>query len=141
MIQLVATEITVVVVFGAVVTLMLALTTLFVGLVFFAVFDDGDDSVRDVRRFIELSEEARALLPHGLPLLDPEGATEVSGAIVLFQAKKDEARKALWQSRERRAGEEPSVETPRAQPHPSDKRGVVRQERRLASRRSAVLVR
>jgi hypothetical protein len=140
MIQLVATETTVVIVFTAVTALTLALTTLFVGWIFFAVFEGGEETVRDVQRFNELTDEARALLPSGLPLFDPEGAAETSAAIVRFQAKKDEARKALWQSRQRPA-EELASEEPEAQPHPADEGGVAPSHRRRAPRRSAIGVR
>jgi hypothetical protein len=112
MIEPIASETTLVIVFTAVTAATLALTTLFVGLIFFAVFDGGEDSVRDVQRFIELTEEARALLPNGLPLFDPDGMAETSAAIARFQAKKDEARKALWQSRQRRAEEFASEPAP-----------------------------
>jgi hypothetical protein len=130
MIELLASETTVVIVFTAVTAVTLALTTLFAGLIYVAVFGDGEDCVRDVQHFIELTDEARALLP----LLDPDGATETSAAIVRFQAKKDEARKALWQSRQRRA--EKFVSEPL--PHPSDEGRAVRSHRRPASDRSVI---
>ncbi len=138
MIQLVATETTVVIVFSAVTALTPVLTTLFVAWIFFAVFEGGEDSVSDVQRFIELTDEARALLPSGLSLFDPDGASESSAAIARFQAKKDEARKALWQSRQRQAEELASEDL---QPHPSDEARAVPSHRRPARRRSAIPVR
>jgi hypothetical protein len=48
-----------------------------------AVFDGDADDVADIQRFIALTEEGRSLVPAGLR----------------FQAKKDEARRALWTSR------------------------------------------
>jgi hypothetical protein len=70
--------------------------------VFYALFGGDEDDARDVQRFIELTEEARSLVPPGLPLLSSDPAT--TAAIARFQAKKDEARRALWASRpERRA--------------------------------------
>jgi hypothetical protein len=136
MVELVASETTVVVVFSAVIALTLVLTTLFVVWISFVVFEGGEESVRDVQRFIELTDEARALLPSGLPLFDPDGAAETSAAIVHFQAKKDEARKALWQSRqtptEELASEEP-------QPHPAEEARAVRSHRRPARRRSSAI--
>jgi hypothetical protein len=72
--------------------------------VYLAAFDGGEDDVADVQRFIELREEARRLVPPGLPLFDAERAAATADALVLFQAKKAEARRALWPSRhERRA--------------------------------------
>jgi hypothetical protein len=60
---------------------------------------EGDDVVGDVQRFIELTAEARASFPDGSLLSDPRG--ETSAAIGPFLAKKDEARRALWESRDR----------------------------------------
>src|SRR6266540_3877119 len=73
MVELVASDTTVLIVFSAVTALTLALTTLFVAWIFLAVFEGGEESVRNVQRFIELTDEARALLPSGLPLFDPDG--------------------------------------------------------------------
>jgi hypothetical protein len=67
-----------------------------------AVFDGGADDIADVQRFVELTEEARRSLPTGLPLFDPDRAEGTTAAIVRFQAKKEEARRALWASRDRR---------------------------------------
>jgi hypothetical protein len=69
--------------------------------VYFAVFDDGADNSAEVQDFIELTAEARRLVPPGLPLFDPEKEEAAAAAIVRFQAKKDEARRALWASRKR----------------------------------------
>lgn len=80
----------------------LGLTGLLVGIavvalfaVAFVVFDSDADDIADVQRFIELTEEARRSVPRDLPLFDGEQAA----AIVRFQAKKDEAGRALWASR------------------------------------------
>ena len=72
--------------------------------VYFAVSDVGADDIADVQRFVELTEEARRLLPPGLPLFDRDKAVATTAAIVAFQAKKEEARRALWASRARRPG-------------------------------------
>jgi hypothetical protein len=140
MIELVATETSVVIVFSVVTAVTLALTTLFVGWIFFAVFAGSEENVRDAQRFIELTNEARAMLPSGLPLLDPEGAAETSAAIVRFQAKKDEARKALWQSRQEPA-QQLASERLEAQPHPADEVAVAQSHPRRTPRRSAISVR
>jgi hypothetical protein len=137
-IQLVATDTTVVIVFSAVTGLALALTTAFVAWIFFAVFEGSEENVRDVQRFTQLTDEARALLPSGLPLLDPDGGTEASAAITRFLAKKEEARKALWESRQRTA-EELAGETPQAPPQPADEGKVARSRARPARRRSALI--
>jgi len=65
-------------------------------------FGGDADDVADVERFISLTEEARSLVPAGLPLLDREKAAATTAALVRFQAKKDEARRALWASRDDR---------------------------------------
>jgi hypothetical protein len=62
--------------------------------VYFAAFD-GVDDVGDVQRFIELRDEARTLVPPGLPLFDAKRQAATADAIGRFQAKKDEARRAL----------------------------------------------
>jgi hypothetical protein len=67
--------------------------------VFFVVFDGDADHVADVQRFVALTEEARSWVPAGLPLFDGEKAAATTAALVRFQAKKDEARRALWASR------------------------------------------
>ena len=61
----------------------------------FVVFEGDADDIADVQRFIELTEEARRLVPRDLPLFDGAQAA----AIVRFQANKNEARRALWASR------------------------------------------
>jgi hypothetical protein len=66
------------------------------------VFDGDAEDIADVQRFIALTEEARRLVPPGLPLFDGEKAASATAAIVRFQAKKDEARRSLWASRDRR---------------------------------------
>src|SRR5262245_22974165 len=67
---------------------------------FMVVLFEGDaDDIADVQRFVELTEEARRLVPPGLPLFDAEKEAATTAAIVCFQAKKDEARQALWASR------------------------------------------
>ena len=66
-----------------------------------AVFDGDADEVADVQRFIELTEQARSLVPPGLPLVDGKKAAATTAALVHFQEKKDEARRALWASRDR----------------------------------------
>jgi len=121
MVELVASDTTVLIVFSAVTALTLALTTLFVAWIFLAVFEGG-----------------RALLPSGLPLFDPDGAAETSAAIVHFQAKKDEARKALWQSRQTPTEELASEDL---QPHPAEEARAVRSHRQPSRRRSAIPVR
>jgi hypothetical protein len=61
-----------------------------------AVFDGDADDVTDVQRFIALTREARSLLSADLPLFDGKKAAATTAALVRFQAKKDEARHALW---------------------------------------------
>jgi hypothetical protein len=68
----------------------------------FVVFDGGADDVADVQRFVELTEDARRSLPQGLSLFDTDKAQAATAAIARFQAKKEEARRALWASREHR---------------------------------------
>src|SRR5262249_40845039 len=70
--------------------------------VILAVFDGGAGDIADVQRFIALTEEARSFVPPGLPLFDAEKAAATTAALVRFQAKKDEARRALWASRDGR---------------------------------------
>ena len=87
---------------GLTAALLFAITTVALVAVFFTVFDGGPDDIADVQRFIELTEEARRLVPPGLPLLDREKGAATAAAIAEFQAKKAEARRALWASRDRR---------------------------------------
>jgi hypothetical protein len=92
-----ASDLTVTVAFGAVGALLVALATFGVDLIIDAVGDG--DAIGDVRRFVELSEAARySLLPHGPLLSDPDG--EARAAIGELLAKKEQARRALWSSRE-----------------------------------------
>jgi len=98
----------------------------------FAVFDGDADDIADVQRFIELTEEARRLVPAGLPLFDSEKAAAATDAIIHFQAKKDEARRALWASRGGRpataiAVAHATATSPTASRHlPSEQSGVGR---------------
>jgi len=101
-----ASDTTVVIVFSAVMTAAIALTTLLACVVFFWTFDRSEDQVGDVQRFLDLTAEARSLLGNGPVLSDPHG--ETSAAIERFKAKKEEARRALWQSRASRADERPA---------------------------------
>ncbi len=133
MIHLVADECTVAIVFSVVAALAVALTTLVAGVVFVAVFGDGTDAVRDVQRFSELTAEARSLLPRGSALSDPNG--ETGAAIGQFLAKKEEARQALWESRQSRTAERTPTESP-APPDSSRARVRRRPERTSASRRT-----
>jgi hypothetical protein len=96
MIELLVAQASVVIVFSAITGLVFALATAGAIWVFIKLFDDYDGNVRDVQRFIELTDEARSLVPSGLPLLDQERAAATTDAIGHFQAKKDEARRALW---------------------------------------------
>jgi hypothetical protein len=91
------TTIVVVSVLGGLVFLV---TTVLIILVFLAVFPGGEESANDVEHFIELTEEARSLLPNGHAA---DTIDDSSTAIARFQAKKDEARRALWESRRQRA--------------------------------------
>ena len=84
--------------------------------VFFAVFDGDADTIADVEHFIELTEEARHLVPGGLPLFDGEKAAATTAALVRFQAKKDEARRALWASRDGLVSRPRQVLTPHRAP-------------------------
>jgi hypothetical protein len=78
---------------------LIAIVVAGLGAVFSALFDGGEDDAADVQRFIDLTDEARSLVPPGLPLLDHDRAAATAAAIVRFQAKKDEARRPLWASR------------------------------------------
>jgi hypothetical protein len=116
MTELVASETTVVIALSAASMLAIAITALIVGVAFFAVFDGGEEAACDVQRFVELTEEARSLLAGGPVLSDPDG--ETSAAIGRFRAKKEEARLALWKSRQGqgRMNERAAAES-RLQPH------------------------
>jgi hypothetical protein len=87
--------------------------------VFFVVFDGDADHVADVQRFVALTKEARSWVPAGLALFDGAKAAATTAALVRFQAKKDDARRALWASRNRR----PAIASTK-----SRRRGVVRVE-------------
>jgi hypothetical protein len=77
---------------------------------FFVAFEGNAGNIGEVQRFIELTDEARRLVPPGLPLLDGDKEATTTAGIVAFQAKKDEARRALWASRNvHRAGSELSL--------------------------------
>ena len=95
MAELVASDLTVAVAFGAAGAILVALATFIVALIVDAIGDG--DAVGDVQRFIELSAVGRySLLPHAPLLSDPDG--ETSAAISQLLAKKEEARRALWGS-------------------------------------------
>jgi hypothetical protein len=98
--MLLSTEAAVLLAVGLTTALLLAVAVLALAVVYLGLFDGGDDDVADVQRFIELTEQARSLVPPDLPLLD---SAKASVAIVPFQIKKDEARRALWASRRQRA--------------------------------------
>src|SRR5262249_5606260 len=82
------------------------------------VFDGDADDVADVQRFIALTEEARSLVPAGLPLFDGEKATATRAALVRFHEQEDEAPAApsgrretgVRRSRAQRPGEGASSE-------------------------------
>jgi hypothetical protein len=99
MIEVVAAEATVVILVSAITGIVLVLTTAAVIWMFFFVFGDYEGSVRDVQRFVELTEQARSLVPAGLPLLDQEKAAATTEAIGRFAKQKEQARRALWESR------------------------------------------
>jgi hypothetical protein len=101
MIEVLVAQTSVVIVLSAITGLVFALATAGAIWVFFKVFGDYEGNIRDVQRFIELTNEARSLVPPGLPLLDRERAAATADAIGRFQAKKDEARRALWNPRTR----------------------------------------
>jgi hypothetical protein len=61
-----------------------------------------EGAVHDVERFVELTERAREQVPGGLPLFDPARGAEATAAICRFQALKEEARRALWASSNRK---------------------------------------
>lgn len=61
-----------------------------------------EGAVHDVERFVELTERAREQMPEGLPLFDPARGAEATAAICRFQALKEEARRALWASSNRK---------------------------------------
>lgn len=95
MAQLLASDLGAVIAFTAAGAVVVAICALIVALIIDAIGDG--DVVGDVQRFIELTADARACLPKGSILSDPQG--ETSAAIGRFLAKKEEAREALWRSR------------------------------------------
>jgi hypothetical protein len=89
-------------VLGLTTGLLFAIAMFAVFIVSFAAFDGDTDDIADVEHFIKLTEEARSMVPAGLPLFDREKAAATTAALVRFQAKKDAARHALWASRDGR---------------------------------------
>ena len=93
-------EVWAVIITGAVVLLLILPALLFAHLVLETFVSDGTHhrSVAQVQRFIDLTEEARAVLRASpqLPLFDGDAAAETSEAISRMRALKDEARKQLW---------------------------------------------
>jgi hypothetical protein len=95
--ELLASDLTVAVWFGAAGAALAALATIVAAVVVEAVGDG--DAVGDVERFLELSAEAHySRLADGPLLGDPGG--EASEAIGELLARKERAREALWASRE-----------------------------------------
>jgi hypothetical protein len=76
-----------------------ALTVLAVVAVYLAVIEGGTP-VAEVQRFKDLTEEARRLASPISAPSDGDTAAATTAAIIRFQAKKDEARRALWASRD-----------------------------------------
>jgi len=95
--------------FGLAVALPFAMAVSALVAVAFVLFPGSAENVGDVQRFIELTDEARRLVPPGLPLLDSDRAEAATAAIIGFQAKKDEARHALWPSRDRHPAARPQA--------------------------------
>ena len=85
---------------GVMAVVLLAIVVFALFKVFFAVVGGDADTIADVEHFIELTEEARQMVPRGLPLFHSESGAATTAALVRFQAKKDEARRALWASRD-----------------------------------------
>jgi hypothetical protein len=79
--------------------LVAAITVLAVVAVYLAVIEGGTP-VADVQRFKDLTEEARRLASPSSAPPDGDTAAATTAAIVRFRAKKDEARRALWASRD-----------------------------------------
>jgi hypothetical protein len=75
--------------------LLAAISALAVVAGYLAVIEGGA-GVAEVQRFKDLTEEARRLASPS----DGETAAYTTAAIGAFQAKKDEARRALWASRD-----------------------------------------
>ena len=96
--------------FGLAVVVPLAIAVSVGVAALFVAFDGSAGNIGEVQRFVELTDDARRLVPPGLPLLDGDKAAATTAAIVDFQAKKDEARRALWASRNgHRVGREVSL--------------------------------
>lgn len=96
--------------FGLAVVVPLAIAVSVGVAALFVVFEGSAGRIGEVQRFVELTDDARRLVPPGLPLLDGDNAAATTAAIVDFQAKKDEARRALWASRNgHRVGREVSL--------------------------------
>lgn len=87
---------TVLIVFGAVATVVYA--ALAVPVILAALASGDGDPVADVERYLELTRAAHQAMPPGGAVSDPDGAT--SAAIGRFLAEKEEARRALWASRQ-----------------------------------------
>jgi hypothetical protein len=94
--ELVASELTVAIIFSAVTALVVAITAL-VAAFLVAAAHSGSDVTGDVQRFSELSAEADDLLSHGPLLSDPTG--ETTAAVNELLARREQARQALWGSR------------------------------------------
>jgi hypothetical protein len=75
-----------------------ALVLLLVVPVYLAVIE-GDAPEADVARFVALTEEARRLMSSA-PAPDGDQAAATAAVLGGFVAKKDEARRALWASRD-----------------------------------------
>lgn len=80
---------------AAAIVFLAVLPTLAVFALYYAAFEDEDKHVADVQRFIALRAEARSLMSPGLPLLDDDRMAAATNEIGRFQAKRDEAHRAL----------------------------------------------
>lgn len=93
-------EVWAVIITGAVVLLLILPALLVALLVLESFVSEGshDRSVAQVQRFIDLTEQARAVLRASpqLPLFEDDAATATSEAISRMRAVKDETRKQLW---------------------------------------------
>jgi hypothetical protein len=112
-VSLIAGDTSVVIILGALAAITFAALVAIAGAVVFAIGDG--DPVADAQQYIELTEDARRLIPPGPAFSDPEGAT--TAAIGRFLATKEEARQALWASRRNRTGDRAAVEVQPQQPH------------------------
>jgi hypothetical protein len=103
---------------AAAILFLFVLPTIAVIALFVAAFGDEAENVADVKRYMQLRDEARRLMSPGLPLLDDDKMAAATAEIGLFQAKRDEARKAIWRPRAERRDIEPVPRVSRAQrPH------------------------